>query len=74
MPYYTLQAISTPGVRIGVTAGDRTEAVAEFGRELGRRLTLEDQERPPLYMMAEHHEPEAHFVNLTIPVFVELPE
>ena len=71
MPYYSLESVATPGVCVHVVAVDRAEAVAEFGENLGRKLTLEDPGHPPLYMMAEHHEAEAHWIKPEIPVFEE---
>jgi hypothetical protein len=49
-------------------AGDREHALAFFERELGKRLTLEDQVVPAPYLLDEWHEP-PDWVKPTIPVF-----
>jgi hypothetical protein len=67
MPHYNLLIVAEQRTLAG-TARDREEAVAAFGREIGRRLTLDDQDIPAPYLLDEWHEG-PHWVHPTIPVF-----
>ncbi len=68
MPYYSLAIVNEPGRVLFTPAKDREEALAIFGKELGKRLTLDEQETVADYMLDEWHEG-PHWVNPTIPVF-----
>lgn len=68
MPYYSLlivdqhKTLSTP-------AGDRPEALAIFGKELGVKLTLEEPAGAVATYLLDEWWDRSHFVNHTIPVF-----
>ena len=68
MPYYNLlivdrnQTLATP-------AGDRPEALAIFGKELGVRLTLEEPAGAVAAYLLDEWAAGPHWVNCTIPVF-----
>lgn len=68
MPYYNLAISNEPERVLSTPAKDREEALAIFGKELGKRLTLDEQETVADYMLDEWHEG-PHWVNPTIPVF-----
>jgi hypothetical protein len=53
---------------LDAAARDREDALTIFGKELGLRLTLKDQDTPASYLLDEWHE-SPHWVNPTIPVF-----
>ncbi|MDP6389484.1 MAG: hypothetical protein QF654_06280 [Alphaproteobacteria bacterium] len=67
MPYYNLLVVKENRT-LATAARDRDNALAIFGKELGQRLTLKDQDLPASYMLDEWHE-SPHWVNPTIPVF-----
>ena len=71
MTFYSLlivdqhKSLSTP-------AGDRAEALAIFGKELGVNLTLDnDGVAVADYLMDEWWQTGPHWVNPTIPVFAQ---
>lgn len=69
MGYYAIEVAATRK-RLSVVAPSREHAIAQFGEELGARLTLDDQDTgAPPYMMDEWFEEGPHWVNLHIPVF-----
>ncbi|MFQ5757755.1 MAG: hypothetical protein ACE5H7_16875 [Acidiferrobacterales bacterium] len=68
MPYYNLSVVNEPGRILSTPAKDRVEALALFGKDLGKRLTLDDQGMTASYLLDEWHEG-PHWVNPTIPVF-----
>ncbi len=68
MPYYDLLVVDENRT-LAAAARDRKDALAIFGKELGLRLTLNDQDIPASYLLDEWHE-SPHWVNPTIPVFV----
>ena len=51
MPYYNLQI--EPGKTLSTVAKNTDEALAEFGKELGKRLTLEKQDQAAAYLLDE---------------------
>ena len=53
MPYYNLAVVNEPGRILSTAAKDRVEALAIFGEELGKRLTLDDQELTASYLLDE---------------------
>ena len=67
MSYYNLAVVNTNRV-LATAAGNREDALEIFGKELGLRLTLNDQGIPPPYLLDEWHE-SPHWVNPNIPVF-----
>ncbi len=67
MPYYNLLVVDEIRT-LATAASDREDALAIFGKELGLRLTLNDQDTPASYLLDEWHE-SPHWVNPTIPVF-----
>ena len=67
MPYYNLLVVNENQTLVAV-ASDREDALAIFGKKLGLRLTLNDQDIPTSYLLDEWHE-SPHWVNPTIPVF-----
>ena len=67
MPYYDLLVVKEIKT-LAAAARDREDALAIFGKELGVRLTLTDQDIPAPYLLDEWHE-SPHWVNPTIPVF-----
>lgn len=67
MPYYALLVVNEIRTLIAV-ASDREDALAIFGKKLGLRLTLKDQDIPASYLLDEWHE-SPHWSNPTIPVF-----
>jgi len=68
MPYYNLSVVNEPGRILSTPAKDREEALAVFGNELGKRLTLDDQGMTAPYLLDEWHNG-PHWINPTIPVF-----
>ena len=68
MPFYNLAVVDQPGRILSTPAKDRTEALAIFGEEIGKRLTIEEQEAVAAYMLDEW-EQGPHWVNPTIPVY-----
>ncbi len=66
MPYYNL--FVGEDRTLAAAARDREEALAIFGKELGLRLTLNDQDTPTSYLLDEWYE-SPHWVKPTIPVF-----
>ena len=67
MTYYDLRVVQ--GHRtLAAAAKDREEALAIFGKELGVRLTLDEQDTPAPYLLDEWFQ-SPHWVNPTIPVF-----
>ena len=69
MPYYNLRVGETNRI-LWTTAGDREAALMDFGAELGKRLTLVEQDMPPPYMMDEFHEHDCpRWLKFHIPVF-----
>ncbi len=66
MPHYSLTIVDEPERVLSTPAKDREEALAIFGKELGKCLTLDEQETVADYMLDEWHEG-PH--NPTIPVF-----
>jgi hypothetical protein len=67
MPYYNLLVMKDLRI-LGAVASNREEALGSFGKELGIRLSLNEQDVPPPYLLDEWHE-SPHWVNPTIPVF-----
>lgn len=70
MPYYNLLVVDKNRM-LATVAKDREDAIADFGKELGLRLTLNAQDVPAsvsYYLLDEWHEG-PHWVNPTIPVF-----
>ena len=69
MPYYNLLVVDKNRM-LATVAKDRENAIADFGKELGLRLTLNAQDVPASvsYLLDEWHEG-PHWVNPTIPVF-----
>ena len=69
MPYYNLCVGETNQI-LWTAAVDREAALMEFGAQLGTRLTLEDQDVPPPYMLDENDGHEGpRWLTFTIPVF-----
>lgn len=72
MAFYSLLNTSNQETTGGVVARNRVEAVVEFGRRLGRDLTIEDDDsRVPDSLLDEWCE-QPHWVNHTIPVYSKL--
>jgi hypothetical protein len=67
MPYYDLRD-ADKNETLATPAQNLENALEIFGKQLGVRLTLEDQGVAPPYMLDEWHEG-PHWVNPTIPVF-----
>ncbi len=67
MTYFNLRVVQDHRT-LAAVAKDREEALAIFGRELGARLTLDDQGTPAPYLLDEWYD-SPHWVNPTIPVF-----
>jgi hypothetical protein len=67
MPNYNLRVVNENRV-LDTVSGDRESAVADFGKQLGKQLSLNDQDGPAPYLLDEWHE-SPHWVNPTIPVF-----
>jgi hypothetical protein len=67
MPYYSL-LIADKQKTLLTSAGDRSEALAIFGKELGLKLTLEDDGCVAQYLLDEW-QVNPHWLNHTIPVF-----
>jgi hypothetical protein len=68
MPYYNLAVVKEPGRILFTPAKDRAEALAIFGKELGKRFTLDEQETIADHLLDEWQEG-PHWINPTIPVF-----
>lgn len=68
MPYYNLAVGNEPGRILSAAAKDRSEALAIFGKELGKRLTLDDQGIVAPYLLDEWQNG-PHWINPTISVF-----
>jgi hypothetical protein len=71
MPYYNLLIVNESRT-LATVAGNRAEALADFGGKLGLNLTLDDVDTIAPYLLDEWHEG-PHWVNPTIPVF-EIPK
>lgn len=72
MPYYSLFVAETGETHCGVVAQNREEAIAEFGRRLGKSLTFEDKQdivAPYLLGERDDDEPIAFVRKPDIPVF-----
>ena len=69
MPYYSLFVEETGETRSGIVAQSREEAMAKFGEQLGRVLTLDDQDIAPPYLLGERRDPEGWVPQPDIPVF-----
>ena len=67
MPYYNLLVVDENRL-LATEAGDKEGAVADFGEQLGKQLTLNEQDAPAPYLLDEWHKG-PHWVNPTIPVF-----
>ncbi len=67
MTYFNLRVVQDHRT-LAAAAKDREEALTIFGREVGARLTLDDQGVPAPYLLDEWHD-SPHWVNPTIPVF-----
>lgn len=68
MPYYDLWIESENRQLDPKPARDRDHALEIFGRELGVRLTLEDQDVVAPYMLGESQD-NVHWAKATIPVY-----
>jgi hypothetical protein len=68
MLYYNLAVVNERGRVLSTPAKDRQEALALFGKELGKQLTLDDQGAVAPYLLGES-EKALHWINPTIPVF-----
>lgn len=69
MAYYSLKVVETEETLSGVVAPNREVAIAEFGDKLGKRLTLDEQDFTPPYLMDEWFDQGVHWVRPHIPVF-----
>jgi hypothetical protein len=68
MAYYSILIVDDQKT-LSTPARDRLEAISIFGKDLGLRLTLEDNGSIPGYLLDEW-ESGARWVKHTIPVFV----
>ena len=68
MTYYNLQIVGQHKT-LSTPAGDRKEALAIFGKELGLKLTLENSNAAVISYLLDEWEIGPHWVNPTIPVF-----
>jgi hypothetical protein len=68
MPYYQLFVAST-NETLSEVAANRADALAKFGKTLGLRLTLIDQDIVAPYMLGEREENQAWITPPNIPVF-----
>jgi excisionase family DNA binding protein len=68
MTYYNLQIVGQHKT-LSTPAGDRKEALAIFGKELGLKLTLENSNTAVISYLLDEWEIGPHWVNPTIPVF-----
>jgi hypothetical protein len=66
MPYYSL--LTDTDKTLSPPAGDRNEALAVFGKELGQKLSLEDSDSAVVYLLDEWQE-QHQFVNHHIRIF-----
>lgn len=73
MAYYSLLIVDKQETLSGVAARDRAEAVAVFRRQLGRDLTLEDDDTGVAGYLLDEWWEQPHWVNHTIPVFAKQP-
>ena len=72
MPYYSLFVAETGKTHSGVITRNPEEAIAEFGRRLGKSLTFEDEQdivAPYLLGERDDDEPVAPVRKPDIPVF-----
>jgi hypothetical protein len=67
MPNYNLLVVDVNRT-LATAARNREDALAIFGKKLGLRLTLNDQDIPTSYLLDEWQE-SPHWVDPTIPVF-----
>jgi len=67
MPYYNLLVVDENRM-LATVAGDQEGAVTDFGDQLGKQLTLNEQDAAAPYLLDEWYEG-PHWVNPTIPVF-----
>ena len=58
MPHYSLAIVNEPGRVLSTPAKDREEALTIFGKELGKRLTLDEKKMVADYVLDEWHEGE----------------
>jgi len=69
MPYYSLQVVDE-NRSLSTPARDRSDALAVFGKELGLKLTLEDDGTAvATFLLDEWWNDGPHWVNPTIPVY-----
>jgi hypothetical protein len=73
MAYYSLLIVDKQETLSGVAARDRAEAVAMFGQQLGRDLTLTDDDTGVAEYLLDEWWEQPHWVNHTIPVFAKQP-
>jgi hypothetical protein len=71
MAFYSLLIVDKQETVSGVAALDLAEAVALFGRQLDRELTLEDDDTGVAEYLLDEWWEQPHWVNHTIPVFVK---
>lgn len=68
MPHYSLLVGEKPDPLL-TSAGDRSEALAIFEKELGCKLTLEDDDTCFVRYLLDEWDVGPHWVNHHIPVF-----
>ncbi|MFZ0694023.1 MAG: hypothetical protein WAN51_07720 [Alphaproteobacteria bacterium] len=73
MAFYSLLIVDKQETVGGIAARDRAEAVAMFGRQLGRDLTLVDDDTCVAQYRLDEWWEGPHFLNHTIPVFAKQP-
>ncbi len=71
MAFYSLLNVTKQETTGGVAAGNRAEAVALFGRQLGLDLTLEDDDSHVADFLLDEWTEQPHWLNHTIPVFLK---
>ena len=69
MSYYSINEVSASEVWSGVLAETATAALVRFGKLMGKPLTLERGDGEPDFLLAEHRDPGAHWVDFRIPVY-----
>jgi hypothetical protein len=73
MAFYSLLIVDKQETVSGIAARDRAEAVAMFGRQLGRDLTLDDDDTCVAQYLLDEWSENPHWVYHTIPVFARQP-
>jgi hypothetical protein len=74
MAFYSLLIVDKHATVGGIVALNRTQAIAMIGKQLGRDLTLDDDDTCVAQYLLDEWWENPHWVNHTIPVFAKQPQ